>query len=516
MSEKLFVGVDVGTQGVKAAVYDAHGGCLGEAFRKSDLHKPSPGVVEEDPETQVRAVCEVIAECVGKGSGKGTVKGLAIDGQMAGIIGIGEDGRNVTPYDSWLDTRCSPWIAHMQREAGAEIVRKAGGPPSFNHGPKVLWWKNERAETYKRIRFFVQPGGYAAMRLCGLDGSHAFIDASYLHFSGFADTRAVAWDAGLCKRFGVDAAVLPRIVASRDLIGEVTPAMAGACGLPAGTPVIAGCGDTAASFLSCGATRPGICVDVAGTASVFAATTADFRPDEEAMVLSCGHSAVPGLWHPYAYINGGGMNLEWFREQLGGAIKVGPGNPVDFERLNEIAARVAPAEEDPLFVPHLGGRVSPSMPDLRGAWVGLTWSHGPAHLYRAVLEGVALEYGIYLRTLEALFGAGTVSEVRVTGGGEKSAVWNRIKADTLGVPMVQVVGAGGAPLGSALLAAFGTGAVKDLDAAAQEWIATGAVTRPDPARAASSKRRIDRYAMLLDSLNGWSMGSDTERGRRRE
>ncbi len=110
------------------------------------------------------------------------------------------------------------------------------------------------------------------------------------------------------------------------------------------------------------------------------------------------------------------------------------------ERLNEMAAGVEPSADDPMFIPHLGGRVSPSQPDLRGAWVGLAWSHGPGHLYRAVLEGVALEYGLYLRRLESLFGAGTVRQVRVTGGGEKSAVWNRIKADTLGVPVVQVGG----------------------------------------------------------------------------
>ena len=198
---KLFIGVDIGTQGVKAAVYDENGTCLGEAFRKSELLRPAAGAVEEDPELQVRSTCEVIAECAARAAGKGTVAALSIDGQMAGIIGVGDDGRNVTPYDSWLDTRCSPWIERMQREAGAEIVRKAGGPPSFNHGPKILWWKNERPDTWQRIRSFVQPGGYAVMRLCGMDGSRAFIDRSYLHFSCFADARAGTWDAALCRRF---------------------------------------------------------------------------------------------------------------------------------------------------------------------------------------------------------------------------------------------------------------------------------------------------------------------------
>ena len=164
------------------------GRALATAFRKSRLHQPAPGVVEEDPEYQFKTVCQCIKACVAEaGIDPANVSAIGIDGQMAGIIGIGEDGRAVTPYDSWLDTRCAPYIALMQERAGDEIIRKTGGPASFNHGPKILWWKEERAETYERIASFVQPGGYAAMRLCGLDASQAFIDKSYLHFSGFAD-----------------------------------------------------------------------------------------------------------------------------------------------------------------------------------------------------------------------------------------------------------------------------------------------------------------------------------------
>jgi xylulokinase len=190
MAEPVFVGVDIGTQGVKAAMYDASGRLVAEAFRKSELRHPAAGAVEEDPEFQLASVCQTIAECARSAPAGTVVKGMAIDGQMAGIIGVGEDGKNVTPYDSWLDTRCAPWITFLQKEAGPEIVRKTGGPPSFNHGPKILWWKNERPEIFRRIRAFVQPGGYAVMRLCGKKGSEAFIDRSYLHFSGFADARA--------------------------------------------------------------------------------------------------------------------------------------------------------------------------------------------------------------------------------------------------------------------------------------------------------------------------------------
>ena len=503
---KTLIGVDIGTQGTKAALFAEDGRCLASAFRKSALHRPVHGVVEEDPERQVTTVCQTIKECVAKAKVVPVnVSGIAIDGQMAGIIGVGKDGRNVTPYDSWLDTRCTPYISAMNKAAADEIVAKTGGPASFNHGPKILWWMHEHRGVFRSIKSFVQPGGYAAMRLCGLSAKQAFIDKTYLHFSGFADNQAGGWDDALCRRFGLDQAKLPRIVDPHEIVGGLTTSMARRCGLGAGVPVVAGCGDTAASFLACGATREGICVDVAGTASVFAATTRRFRPDQRYKVLSCGQAVTPGLWHPYAYINGGGMNLEWFRKHIAVSGKAA-GRKIELADLDRAASAIAPTEELPMFVPHLGGRVSPSWPDLRGAWVGLTWSHTAAHLWRALLEGVALEYAIYRKVLLRLHAGLRLAEARVTGGGEKSALWNTLKAGALGMPVVQVNRSEGAPLGAALLAGFGVGLVKNLDATARQWIGTGRVFRPDPRQAGNFQTRLDRYQYLLEILNAWSNG----------
>ncbi len=498
---QALIGIDIGTQGTKAGLFAEDGVCLAQAVQPSKLHRPAPGVVEEDPERQVASVCAAVRACVrGAGIGPGEVAGIGIDGQMAGILGVGRDGRNVTPYDSWLDTRCAPYIEQMDREAGGEIVARTGGPPSFNHGPKILWWMHERRRQYRRIAAFVQPGGYAAMRLCGLDGSRAYLDATYLHFSGFADNAASRWDDELCRRFRVDPDKLPAIVRPESVVGELTAAAARRCGLRAGVPVVAGCGDTVASFLGCGAAREGIGVDVAGTASVFAATTAEFQPDVEERVLSCGQSAVPGLWHPYAYINGGGLNLEWFCREVAGGGR-GKGS-VDLDALDRLASGIPARDDLPLFVPHLGGRVSPAQPRLRGAWVGLTWDHGLPHLYRAVLEGVALEYAVYQGRLRALYGGAGVKELRVTGGGERSALWNAIKADALQTPLRRVARPEGAPLGVAMLAGWGVGLLEGLPQAARRWVALAETTRPRRKWAGHYAARLPRYRALLAQLDG--------------
>jgi xylulokinase len=511
MERSHLLGIDIGTQGTKAVLFNREGEALASAFRKSRLHRPAPGVVEEDPEVQFRAVCRCIKACVaGAGIDPRAVAAVGIDGQMAGILGVGDDGRHVTPYDSWLDTRCAPYIRRMQEQAGEEIIRKTGGPASFNHGPKILWWKHERPEVFERIAAFVQPGAYAAMRLCGMDASQAFVDKSYLHFSGFADNPRGRWDGRLLKQFAIPASKLPRIVDPHEVVGDLTAGVSGRCGLGAGTPVIAGCGDTAASFLSCGATREGVCVDVAGTASVFAATTGQFKADTRFRTLGWGQSATPGLWHPYAYINGGGMNLEWFARQLTRLGKTPSKRTLD--QLNRLASEIAPQVTDPVFVPHLGGRVSPSRPRLRGSWAGLNWSHTAAHLYRAVLEGVALEYCVYRDVLQSVNPELKVREVRITGGGQQSAVWNQIKADALGIPVVGIDRHEGAPMGVALLAGYGVGLFNTLAGAAARWIHKGAPVRPARKLAAHYQARLARYKGLLDCLAQWAESEPEIRG----
>lgn len=499
MSKKYLIGIDIGTQGTKAAIFSEAGKCCGIAFEKSKLHQPLPGVVEENPEDQLNSVYLSLKKCVlESGISPTDVAGIAICGQMAGVIGIGADGKHITPYDSWLDTRCTPYINQMAEIAGEEILRKSGNAPSFNHGPKMLWWKHEKPEIFKQIKSFVQPAGYVAMRLCELKAKDAFIDRSYLHFSSFANNILNTWDADLCQKFDIDIAILPRIVASSDIIGKLTVSTAALAGLVAGIPIVAGCGDTAASFLAAGAVSEGICIDVAGTASVFAATTTSFKADINSKTLGCGQSVMNNIWYPYAYINGGGMNLEWFKIQILGFGRSAA--DIDFQTLNNEASVLKPQLDDTMFIPHMGGQVCPSNPDLRGAWVNLSWSTSTPHLYRAMLEAVALEYCTYKNSLQIMYPNYPFSELRITGGGEKSKLWNQIKADALGIKVVQIQQNEGAPLGVALLAGFGVGLFKDIADVSTRWVQTKNEYVPNPEMHALYAERFKKYTRTMQFL----------------
>jgi len=514
MGEPCLAGIDIGTQGTKAALYTVDGRLLAEAFQASVLLRSGQGTVEEDPELQLGSVCATIRSCLEKcGANPSDVLCVAIDGQMAGVIGVGADGLALTPYDSWLDTRCASQVERMKSRAGSEILEKTGNAPSFNHGPKILWWKETYPETYEAVRSFVQPGGYAAMRLCGLSGGQAFIDGTYLHFSGFADNAKEVWDPGLCREFGIDPARLPRIAKPAEIIGRLTGEMAARCGLKEGTPVAAGCGDTAASFLSCGATGKGICVDVAGTASVFASTTDRFVPDTKSGIMGVGRSAVPGLWHPYAYINGGGMNVLWFAGRIAPGI-LSAGNPssgtpaaeVTYEDLDHLVKDLLPLEDDPFFVPHMEGRVAPNDSGIRGAWAGIKRSHGLDRLYRSVLESVAFEYALYLDAIRKMQKDLVITEMRITGGGANSGAWNSIKSDVLALPVRSVTGSGGAPMGAAMLAASAAGVTEGPAEIAGKWLSFRTIAEPDHVHDSLNAARLAKYRYLLEALSGFPAG----------
>jgi xylulokinase len=465
MPEKYLVGVDLGTSSTKAALYQIDGKLVSETTAEVTLLYPRPGVVEQECKDFYASAARTVRACIESGGvDPKEIVAIAFDSQMAGIGLVDEELRPVARFDSWLDMRCQPYIEWMDREAGERITRLTGCPPTCDHGPKMLWWKNEQPDTYRRTAKFVVPGAYVAGRIAGLGAEGAFIDHTYIHFSGFSDARQAAWSEELCQRFGLDPSKLPRIVDPCDIIGEVSERGANEFGLAAGTPVAAGAGDTAANALGAGIVRPGMLFDVAGTAAVLAGCTDGFVADTRNRALLTMRSVIPGLWNPLAYIGGGGLALRWFHDQFFNTSR-GKVLPSADDLYTEMisAVEAVPAGSDGLFFsPHLGGRICPSSPAMRGAWVGATWSHSQAHFTRAILESVAYEYAYYLGILREMLPELELVEARVVGGGARSRVWNQIKADVLNVPYQRLVGNEFGPWGAAMIAGKAAGVIGDL------------------------------------------------------
>ena len=194
------------------------------------------------------------------------------------------------------------------------------------------------------------------------------------------------------------------------------------------------------------------------------------------------------------------MNLEWFRREVANRGGSSSAEALSFDDLQKMAEVIVADDDIPVFVPHLAGRACPSQPDLRGAWVGLSWDTTIGHLYRAVLEGVALEYGLYREILMSLYPEFDVKEIRITGGGEKSALWCSIKANVLQTPVVCISRGEGAPLGSALLAGLGIGVFDNLPSAARQWISMGSIMKPAILMADYYQRRLRQYKSILNAF----------------
>jgi xylulokinase len=488
----VFVGCDLGTLGTKTAVIDESGAILGSDFEEVSLHHPRPGWVEQQWDEIEGSAYRTIRRALESSGRASDVGGVAFSGQMSGIGPIDSDYGPVGHYDSWLDTRCEPYIVQMSEHAD-RITQLSGCPPTYSHGPKLLHWQTERVDDLANVAKFVVPGAYVAGRMCGLSADDAFIDRTYIHFSNLSDTAASKWSAELLDAFGIDGRVLPRIVDPFDTIGEVTPAASEITGIPAGTPVAAGAGDQTAASLGAGVVSPGQAFDSAGTASVFAMCVDGFYPDVENKVLMATHSVIEGTYIALAFINGGGLGLRWFRDEVATFLK---DDPEAYAKLDRMAERVSVGSGDLLWFPHIQGRVLPPQPFVRGSWLGLTSGHSLGHLFRSILEGIAYEYAEWARVAHEAQGGIDLHEARVLGGGAASRLWNQIKADVLGIDWVPTLRQECGVLGDALIAATAVGHVDDVAKAAQQWQKTTEPVRPDPVRHERYQHYMEAYRRL--------------------
>jgi len=505
MTQTYLIGVDLGTSVVKTVLFDAAGRVLADATRATRLSQPAPGKAEQSGEDFVVAALETLREVVEQAAvAPGAVAAIAFDGQMAGAIGIDRDWNALTPwYPSALDNRYQPYIAAMLERAGDRLVALNGALPFM--APRMLWWRDQHPELYRRIDKVLMLANFVAGRLAGLPASDAFIDPSYLTWIGVSDTARRAWSEELAGICGIPLDKLPRIVPATAVIGQLSADAAAACGLAQGTPLVAGAGDQVAGCLGAGLVRAGQLVDVAGTFPVLATCVDAFFADTgHAMLQPLAGPLGPNHWYPMMYISGGGLTHRWYRDQFAAAEmqQAEAAGVTAYQLLDEQAAQVPPGAEGLLFIPHLVGRACPDDAAVRGAWLGFTWTHGRPHFYRALLESIAYDFAQALDVVREYIPEVQFNEVRVIGGGAKSDLWNQIKADVLGVPYVRLQREDIATLGCAIMGGYAVGVYDDMAATAAQLVRTTSRTEPRLAHHRHYQDYIAAYRQAFDNLAG--------------
>jgi xylulokinase len=331
------------------------------------------------------------------------------------------------------------------------------------------------------------PKDYVRLRLTGAAAMDKADGSGTLLF----DLGARDWSAEVLGALEIPHAWLPPTHEGPAVTGHVTAEAAAATGLREGTPVMAGGGDQAAGAVGAGAITPGVVSLTLGTSGVVFATTDTPLVEPEGRLHAFCH-AVPGKWHLMGVTLSAAGSLQWYRDTLAAG--------ESFDALVNEAASAPAGSEGLIFLPYLSGERTPYPDPLaRGAFVGLTVRHRRAHLTRAVLEGVAFS----MRDCMGLFaqaGLASVKQVRVAGGGARSALWRKILASVLGAELVTVNSTEGAAYGAALLAGVGAGAWKDVAAACESAIAVTGRDEPDSSWQRAYDALYPRYRAMYPAL----------------
>jgi len=476
--EPLLLGIDVGTSSVKAVLLDLRGNLCAVCQAEYPLHHIRPAWVEQDPEDWWQATCKAIREALAKvPHGAERVLGMAASSQAPTLLPLDRSGHPLRPAMIWMDRRAEAESVRLTELLGAdEIYRITGNrPDAFYLAPRLLWLSRHEPEVLKQTWKFVQVNGYINYRLTG----RLAVDPAHAVLMQMRDRSTGEWSAALCSACAVEAAQLPEVLESHSVQGEVTAEAAAATGLRPGTPVMAGTVDSPAAALEAGVAEPGIAVEMTGTSTVV--IIPNDRGLTEPALIAMAH-ALPGIHLLLGAMVSSGGSLRWFRDQLGQPeVRAAKEGGTDaFDLLTGQAAQVQPGSDGVIFLPYMMGERSPLWhTNARGVFFGLSLATSKAALLRSILEGAA--FALRHNVEVALRAGAEVREMRSVGGCSRSALWNQIKADVLGLPVLLPRTTAGSPYGAAILAGMGVGAFPDVRRSLVEMIRLDRCFEPNPA-----------------------------------
>jgi xylulokinase len=448
------IGCDVGTQSSKAVLVSDTGEVLATVSAPHTVQFPAPGWAQQDVAGWHSAVATVLHSLAAQAPGP--VTHVGISAQVDGVVAVDERLEPLHPAIIWLDRRATVAADRAEQRIGAEkIYSLTGLNCDAGHSAPKMRWLLDNLPTYPHR--LLAPASMVTAWLTGeVAQDHANASSSMLY-----DPSTRAWSAELLDAFDIDPDLLAPVVEATTDLGPILPARAAELGLDPGCRVIVGTGDEHAGAVGAGAVTAGVVVDITGTAEPIGTTAATPAFDPDRLVEPHAH-AVGGAYlveNP-GFVSGG--SVLWLARLLA-------------TTQAEVIARAddaPPGAGGVTFVPALSGSMTPRWnAHTRDAFTGLAMEHGAAQLGRAVLEGCAYAARDIVDRLAAL--GLPADEVRVTGGGGRSATWMQIKADVIGRPVRAVLGETSA-VGAAYLAAVAAGWHPDVPTAAR------ALVRPEP------------------------------------
>jgi xylulokinase len=485
----LFLGLDVGTSGVKAILVQPDGEVAATATAPLSLSTPQPGWAEQDPEAWWDASRAAIRD-VRAQQPQASVEAVGISGQMHSSVFLDEQGAVIRPALLWCDGRTTAECREIESRAGGEThLREWVCNPALEGFtlPKVLWLRNHEPAAFKRLATVLLAKDFVRLRLTGAIATEPSDASGTLMF----DPAHMRWSREMLEAVGLPASLLPTVGGSSEVLGRVTRDAAALTGLAAGTPVVGGGADNACGAAGVGAITPGEAVSSWGTSGTVLAPTSEPRVDPKLRAHTFCHVA-PGVWYVMGVVLSAGGAFAWYRDQCARDL---PEEHRDAQLVEE-AATVQPGSDGVTFLPYLQGERTPHRDAaLRAAFVGLTLAHTRAHMTRAVLEGVCCALRDSVTILQELGLA--PAYLLLTGGGAKSRFIRQLQADVFGLPVTTVNREEGGAYGAALLAAVGAGAFPDLKTAVQRTLTRRPLAPSNPEIHRTYEAIYDRFRTRL-------------------
>ena len=472
------MGIDLGTSSVKVIVIDEYGKILAQASEKYPILTPSPSWAEQDPDRWWSATRNAIRKALQSPNlERAEIKAIGFSGQMHGAVFLDSSLKPLRPAIIWADARSSPQCEEIRRKLGEErIIEILSNPimPGFM-APSLLWVKENEPSIYERIHKVILPKDYIRFKLTGSLATD-FSDASA---TLLFDVRRRCWSEEAISELGFREDFFPELRESAEVVGELSREVAEELSLNKGVEVVTGGGDSPVSAVGCGLIEAGmVSVNIGSAGQVFAVLK-EFKMDPKLRIHTFCHAA-PDTWYMQGAILSAGITLDWLIEKLGLKSPLEQMSLNPYDKLVEEASRVRKGSEGLIFLPYLLGERSPHMdPDARGAFIGLSLTHGRAHLVRAVMEGVAFALRDSLEILKELGIA--VSEITIRGGGGRIKLWRQIIADVFNC-RVKTAAVEEAAFGAAILAGIGAKVYRGFEDAIRRTVRMGESCEPSPGR----------------------------------
>jgi xylulokinase len=491
------LGLDVGTTGCKAVLFDEDGTLVARASREYPVDLPRPHWAEQDIEHVWTLVQEAAREAIAMaGVSEVAAVGLSVHGEA--VTPVDRSGRPLRPTILGMDTRTGPQNEWLRARFGGERLFQRTGMPihTVNTLPKLLWIKDNEPDIWQGADRFLLVEDFLILRMTGQAVTSRCL-ASRTQMLGLEQGT---WDEEILDALGLDAGRLADVRPSGTLVGELSAELTAAFGLARPPGVVTGGHDQACGALGAGLTTAGLASVSTGTAEVVEVALPSpvvSQPLYEGDISVYSH-VVPGLFLAMTLNHSGGLALRWFRDgfcepQAADSARTGA------DAYDLVLFGASPDPTGLLLLPHFAGSGTPTFDAAsKAAILGLTFATTRTDIAKAILEGLTYELRMNLDLLKA--GGVRIDVIRAIGGGARSKLWLQLKADITGIPVVTPLVTEAAALGAALLAGVGVGLFSSAAEAAERFLRLTDTYVPDPARQAAYSRQFELYRQVYPAV----------------